>query len=240
MYEEDYPVVYFDLDDTFLLNAYAFQPAIEQCLHLSISIKEAKKLYHFFRLQSERVSNEHYKNGHFLTSLPKDRWRKLCEKLEKNWTPSLLDQLERVYKEKQARLSLTEDAKRLLEKMRQCKIEIGIITNGGIKNQMKKYNQLQLYNYISEDKVYVSEAVGFSKPESQIFSFVGKNIPKKQNQKMYYIGDSLKNDVYSVKGTNWQPIWFNYLEIEEPKKIQSVRNMNGIYDILFDDKEKGQ
>lgn len=226
MADRQKPIVYFDLDDTFLLNAYAFRPAIETCLHLSVSMKEVKRLYHFFRLESENISNQNYENGIFLRYLPKDRWRLLCEKLDKEWTPLLLEQLEQVYKEKQRQLSLSEETKRLLEKMRQCKIEMGIITNGGIKNQMEKYDQLQLSNYIPKNKVYISEVVGFSKPDLKIFSFVEEKISRHFNQPMYYVGDSLKNDIYPLENTRWQPIWFNYLEIERPKNIPLIYSMD--------------
>jgi putative hydrolase of the HAD superfamily len=85
---------------------------------------------------------------------------------------------------------------------------IGIITNGTIKKQSKKITMLNLDKWFPQNRMFISEKVGISKPEKFIFEQFEKKL-------------DYQNDIVGPKSVGWHTIWVNYRGYREEKESLS-------------------
>lgn len=85
---------------------------------------------------------------------------------------------------------------------------LGILTNGLITHQQKKMDGMQLHRWFPKEYMFISEAIGASKPDRKAFQFVetAMNINK---QDTWFIGDSIIHDVEGAKQAGWHMIFLN-------------------------------
>lgn len=105
-------------------------------------------------------------------------------------------------------MKISENIKKVIEFCKDKKVKLGIITNGISKAQWDKIEKLRVLNWIEKEYIFVSEDVGYSKPDINIFKYVEKNM-NLDKKCTYYIGDSLNNDVIGVENVGWNMIWLN-------------------------------
>lgn len=129
-----------------------------------------------------------------------------------------------IYLEEKKHIKLDDNIILSLEFLKSNKINVGIISNGPHKEQYEKIDYLNLYNYIDKKHIFISEDIGYHKPNSKIFEFAEKNIinsiisskhksllsPERNNFEFFYIGDSFENDVIGAKKSNFKSIWLNH------------------------------
>lgn len=96
-------------------------------------------------------------------------------------------------------------------------ITLGVITNGPAAHQANKVKQLQLSNWINEKNIFISGALGISKPDKAIFNYV-ENKMGISPEATFYIGDSYRNDVVGAKEAGWNSIWINRRKHEIPNE----------------------
>lgn len=109
------------------------------------------------------------------------------------------------------------------------------VTNGTIVAQEKKLQKTGLNNIF--DNVFISDKVGYQKPDLRYFEYCFQQIPDFQKEKAILIGDSLTSD---MKGGNLAGIdccWFNHRKEEAPSdlkmeyEIQSLLELNQILEL---------
>ncbi|WP_117170067.1 HAD family hydrolase [Paraliobacillus sediminis] len=96
-------------------------------------------------------------------------------------------------------------------------VTLGVITNGPAAHQANKVKQLQLTNWINEKNIFISGALGISKPDKAIFNYV-ENKMGISPEATFYIGDSYRNDVVGAKEAGWNSIWINRRKHEIPNE----------------------
>ncbi len=103
--------------------------------------------------------------------------------------------------------------------------ELAILTNGGTENQLNKIRHAGLDRLIPQERIFISEAMGCSKPDEQAFRHVEQYFQKKSDFCM--IGDHLENDIYGALYAGWQAIYLNPKGIIIPniKSIQSLEKL---------------
>lgn len=84
---------------------------------------------------------------------------------------------------------------------------IYLLTNGLVNEQQIKIDKIEINQYIT--KVYISENIGFEKPDMDAFSFMLKDINKDAIAGIM-IGDSYKNDIISALSCGMNAIQSNY------------------------------
>lgn len=89
---------------------------------------------------------------------------------------------------------------------------LGIMTNGGKENQLKKIQKAGLKSLFLEEQIFISGEIGFQKPEKSFFHFVEKKMQLLSNQCLL-IGDDEKNDISGGKDANWCTHHTNYQQI---------------------------
>lgn len=83
-------------------------------------------------------------------------------------------------------------------------IRLGIITNGAVRRQQPKIEQLQIRPYLST--VVISEAVQVKKPDPRIFARALADIGCAASQ-AWFVGDHPVNDVLGAAAAGLRPIW---------------------------------
>lgn len=87
------------------------------------------------------------------------------------------------------------------------KYPLYILTNGLANEQQMKIDKLEISPYIS--KTYISENIGFEKPDKNAFAFVLKDIGKDAVSGIM-IGDSYRNDISGAVSCGINAIQKNY------------------------------
>lgn len=82
-----------------------------------------------------------------------------------------------------------------------------IVTNGVMQTQLKRYNASPLPNYISD--IFVSENIGYAKPDRQYFDAVFSKIPDFDPARTIIIGDSLSSDIRGGNNAEIDSCWYN-------------------------------
>ncbi len=80
----------------------------------------------------------------------------------------------------------------LMKVLRAKDIEAVILTNGPSDGQRAKFKTLGLSRYIQ--RIYISEEIGFSKPNRRAFEFVLRDLDAAAPD-VLMVGDSIENDI---------------------------------------------
>lgn len=104
-------------------------------------------------------------------------------------------------------------------------------TNGFAFTQYNRIEKSGLGKYF--DKIFVSEDVGFQKPEKEYFETCISKIPQKDKTKILIIGDSQSSDILGGINTGIDTCWFN-LDGETPKykSEYEIRHLKELKNIL--------
>ncbi len=109
-----------------------------------------------------------------------------------------------------------------------------IITNGVGIVQNQRFNVTPMASHF--ENVFISEEIGYSKPDRSFFDFVASSIPHFNPAEALVIGDSLSSDIQGGINAGIDTCWFNPhakpAPIGMPIKY-TVRTMNEIADILL-------
>ncbi|MDJ0332870.1 HAD family hydrolase [Planococcus sp. S3-L1] len=108
-------------------------------------------------------------------------------------------------------------------------VKIAIITNGATKRQKAKMSKSKLDRCF--DKVIISEEVGFSKPDEQIFEMALKNLNVKPEEALF-VGDDLVKDIGGCQNVNIKGIWFNPQSIKNNTAIKPYGEINSLDRLL--------
>lgn len=87
------------------------------------------------------------------------------------------------------------------------KCRMYIITNGDKRVQQGRFNPSPLAKYF--DRVYISEEVGFEKPDIRYFEAVMKDIPDFDPATTLVVGDSLTSDMGGGINAGLDTCWYN-------------------------------
>ena len=80
----------------------------------------------------------------------------------------------------------------LMKVLRAKDIEAVILTNGPSDSQRSKFKTLGLFRYIQ--RIYISEEIGFAKPNRRAFEFVLRDLDAAVPD-VLMVGDSIENDI---------------------------------------------
>ena len=116
-----------------------------------------------------------------------------------------------------------------LEKIREMGYKTGLITNSDTHVQERKLEMLGLYPYL--DEIVISGAVGYRKPQKEIFQLMADKLGIETNE-MMFVGDHPAFDVDGSRNAGCIPVWVKttgtwiYPEIEKPElQVETVEEI---------------
>ena len=121
-------------------------------------------------------------------------------------------------------VSLVPNTMEVLNYLKEKNYKIHLITNGFLEVQAIKMQASGLDKMI--DKSFVSELVGFKKPDHRIFYHAMENVGATVEE-CVMIGDDLSVDIIPAKEIGMAHIYFNRKKISHHEKLD-----NEIYDLI--------
>lgn len=102
---------------------------------------------------------------------------------------------------------LVDGARDLLEYLR-SKYKVCVASNASMHQQTNRMKRAELDGYI--DGYFVSEEIGFPKPQKEFFDACFKALPDVKPQDVVMIGDSLSADIKGACEYGLKTIWYNH------------------------------
>lgn len=102
---------------------------------------------------------------------------------------------------------LVDGARDLLEYLR-SKYKMYVASNASMHQQTNRMKRAELDGYI--DGYFVSEEIGFPKPQKEFFDACFKALPDVKPQDVVMIGDSLSADIKGACEYGLKTIWYNH------------------------------
>jgi putative hydrolase of the HAD superfamily len=126
---------------------------------------------------------------------------------------------------------VNDEVDKLFLLLRKQNIKTGIITNGSVKYQEKKVENLHIKELV--DVIVISEKVGYKKPQKEIFQIAMESI-KKGPKECIFIGDNYEKDVLGSINAGMKGILYEKgLEKIKNKYSNTISNLNEVLGILL-------
>ena len=112
------------------------------------------------------------------------------------------------------------------------------VTNGSLTAQKGKLEGSDLNNILKDS--FISELIGFEKPDRRFFDFVFDNIGSYKLEDYVIIGDSLTSDMLGGINAKIKTIWFNpeakenHLNLPIDAEIKSLNEVENILIKIFE------
>lgn len=220
----------FDVDDTLYEQIVPFRDAYNKLFKHKVDIE---KLYCLSRYYSE-IKYEDSRNGNMTV----DEYHIYRVKQAANDLNIILSDEEALnfqkeYKKNQGCLEMTELTKSILDYSLGNNIKLAVITNGPSDHQWSKVKVLGVENWIHKDNIIVSGDLGINKPDKRIFEHAEKKLDLNKN-KLFFIGDSLENDVIGANNADWNIIWINRYNQKLPKDVKVYKEVKNNEELFLE------
>ncbi|MUG45916.1 HAD family hydrolase [Paenibacillus woosongensis] len=224
--------VFFDLDDTLYDHLIPFRAALTNILSTPEDFPY-DQAYHRMRYFSDALSAElggTPTHGEELHQMRRQRFRLSLAEFGLSLTPEQAQAVQDEYLSLQYAIRLFDGVEELILELKARNFVVGVITNGPPDHQMNKVKALNLTRLIPEELIYVSGAVGFTKPDVRLFRHVTDQLGLAPEH-CCYIGDSWRNDVVGALDAGWKVLWFNHRSVQPESDHQPHHQVAGYPDI---------
>lgn len=197
-------VIGFDLDDTLYMRKEALK-RVYDFYNFNFDFKEFRKIYDIF-------CNEAFDlNAEKKLSLKESRIYRVKNTLLKfniNFDDEECLKFQEKYENFQNDIKFIEGFDKIFKFLNEKEITIFILTNGPLNHQLNKVKNLGLDKYVSREKIFISDEIGVAKPNIEAFEIVKNKLNISDD--IYFIGDSIRNDLYGSRNAGWKPIYFKF------------------------------
>ena len=199
--------IIFDVDDTLYDQIVPFQNACRKIL--GRDLENAEEMYRAFSYWGNFYYPD-YQTG----KLPLDEYRiirfsKAMEVCGVSVTRQEAIDFQKQYLENQSRICLSQRLQEILDLCKASGVWLGLMTNGPTHHQSAKIDALGLQRWIPSEHIFISEAVGCTKPDREIFAAAEKGMAQPV-QEIYMVGDSYDKDMLGAINAGWRTVWMNH------------------------------
>lgn len=124
---------------------------------------------------------------------------------------------------------LVDGAREVMEYLH-SKYNVYAASNASMHQQTNRMKKAGLDKYI--DGYFVSEDIGFPKPQKEFFDACFKSLPQEKPQDVVMIGDSLSADIKGARAYGLKTIWYNHRG-ESTDGVECDRIVEKLSDIMF-------
>lgn len=127
-----------------------------------------------------------------------------------------------------------DGAYELLEKLHND-YDLYLVSNGTFKVQEGRLNSSNIKRFFKG--IFISEKIGFVKPQKEFFDNVFKEISNFEIDKTIIIGDSLSSDILGGNNAGIKTCWFNSKQIKNETNAivdYEIHKLDDVYNILKD------
>ena len=221
----------FDVDDTLYEQIVPFENAFRSLFDIDIDIE---KFYLLSRYYSD-VKFEASRNGEMtMDEYHIYRIQEAAKDLGVYLTDEQALSMQKEYKKNQQKLKMSDTTISILELAKKNNVKLGVITNGPSEHQWAKVDALGVEKWIPRENIIVSGDLGINKPDVRIFAAMQEKL-QLGVESLYYIGDSLENDIVGANNAGWKSIWINRYKQKSPKEVDIYKiaeNNNELFEII--------
>ncbi len=194
----DYIYLFFDLDDT--LCDYSGAKRRARYLidyELRANDIDHHKFWEYYQKIEPKLMREFLKNS---LSREEYRYRRFSDILAifQKDSLSLSNKINRIFMEEGNNVELFSDVIPMLDYITRKNIKLALLSNGPSDGQRKKISTLNIGRYFHS--IYISEDVGYSKPDRNFFNFILQDLDITPDQ-MLMVGDSIEDDYLGSKAS---------------------------------------
>ena len=199
--------IIFDIDDTMYDLCWPFKMAVRECFS-DVYDDIIESVYVRSRVHSDEIFEDWVQGK--VTADDMYAYRNQKAFADHNIIISRDEALEiqRYYKYYQGKISITDTIKKMLTALKDKKVTLGLISNGGSEHQWAKVHTLGLTKWIPEKNIIISGDTDTAKPDPAIYSLALKKFGI-DIADAWYIGDTYINDIDASKKAGWHAVWFN-------------------------------
>ena len=227
----------FDVDDTLYEQIVPFEKAYKNLFNMDIDME---KFYLLSRYYSD-VKFEASRNGEMtMDEYHIYRIREAAKDLGVYLFDEEALNMQKEYKKNQQKLQMPDITISILELAKENNIKLGIITNGPSEHQWSKVKALGVEKWIDKENIIVSGDYGINKPDVRIFEIMQEKL-QLPNDSLYYVGDSLENDIVGANNAGWKAIWINRYKRKLPENVDIYKiaeNNAELFEIISEIFEK--
>ena len=227
----------FDVDDTLYEQIVPFKNAYKSLFDMDIDMEQ---FYLLSRHYSD-VKFEASRNGEMtMDEYHIYRIQEAAKDLGVCLTAEQALSMQKEYKKNQQKLQMSNTTISILELAKENNVKLGIITNGPSEHQWAKIKALGIESWISRENIIVSGDYGINKPDVRIFEIMQEKL-QLPNASLYYIGDSIENDIVGANNADWKGIWINRYKRKLPEDIEIYKiaeNNRELFEIIKEIFEK--
>ena len=220
----------FDVDDTLYEQIVPFENAYKSLFDMDIDMEQ---FYLLSRYYSD-VKFEASRNGEMtMDEYHIYRIQEAARDVGVFLTDEQALNMQKEYKKNQQKLQMSDITISILELAKENNIKLGIITNGPSKHQWS-VEALGIERWINKDNIVVSGDYDINKPDVRIFEIMKEKL-QLPNDSLYYVGDSLENDIVGANNAGWKAIWINRYKKKLPKNVDiyKIAENNGeLFEII--------
>ena len=216
-----YKVILFDADETLFDFKKAEKEAFKNTMiEFGVSYDES---YHFniYKEINTAIWKELEEGLITQEKLKTERFRRFIEKIEMDFNEN--DFATTYMKYLGEGSFLFEGAKELIEDLSD-KYILSIVTNGLTAVQERRVKKSVIAKYFKD--IVISEEVGISKPNPDIFEHAINNLGKFSKDEVLMIGDSLNSDIRGGINYNIDTCWYN------PNNAENKTNLRPTYEMV--------
>ena len=220
-----YSTILFDLDDT-LLDFYIDQEIAFKAAIKIINEVYTEKLYNDYVIINNQMWKLLEEGKITVPELLVKRFEILFEKY--NIKEEAVDFEKKLTLEFQKTGTTITGVKELLDNLKD-KYELVIASNGPKSQQYNRLENSGIKKYFS--KIFISEEVGYNKPDIRYFNKVLDELDNKDKAKIIIIGDSIVSDVKGGNEFGIDTCWYNKNSCENITGIKPTYEITNIKEI---------
>ena len=227
----------FDVDDTLYEQIVPFENAYKSLFEMDIDMEQ---FYLFSRYYSD-VKFEASRTGEMtMDEYHIYRIQEAAKDLDVFLTDEQALNMQKEYKKNQQKLQMSDITISILELAKENNVKLGIITNGPSEHQWSKIKALGVEKWIDKENIIVSGDYDINKPDVRIYEIMQEKL-QLANDSLYYIGDSLENDIVGANNAGWKTIWINRYKRKLPENVDIYKiaeNNDELFEIISEIFEK--
>lgn len=222
-----YEIILFDADDTLFDFKRSEQDAFKNTmLEFNIDYKED---YHLNIYQNINTTIWKEFEDKLITQekLKVERFKRLSDHLKAKFNE---EKFAKSYMKHLADASfLYEDTIPLIKNLHQhCKL--AIVTNGLTDVQDKRIRKSIIAEYFQA--IVISEEIGVSKPDPEIFKYTFDNIEHWEKSKILMVGDSLTSDIQGGINFGIHTCWYNPRKFHNRSEIRPTYEITNLMELI--------
>ena len=218
----------FDVDDTLYEQIVPFENAFRSLFDIDIDME---KFYLLSRYYSD-VKFEASRNGEMtMDEYHIYRIQEAGKDLGVYLTDEQALNMQKEYKKNQQKLKMSDITVSILELAKKNNVKLGVITNGPSEHQWVKVDALGVEKWIPRENIIVSGDVGINKPDKRIFEVMQEKL-QLDAESLFYIGDSLENDIVGANNAGWKSIWINRYNKEYSPGTEIYKEVQNNYELF--------